>query len=152
MKVTKYLKPSQINLELKAQDKQAVIESLVNILVERCDIPKEQVEEVMNALMEREALTSTGLGYGVAFPHVKTNVVREISIAFGRSLKGIDFDALDGNPVHFFFLILAPIKKTEEYLKVLSSISALMKDERIRSSLSAAQSVDEIFKILDQTL
>jgi len=152
MKVTKYLTRSQINIELQAKDKQSVIQSLVNILVEQGRLPQDAVEGVMNALMEREALTSTGLGYGVALPHVKTNEVKEISVAFGRSTKGIDFDALDGNPVHFFFLILAPTKDNEEYLKTLSSISALMKDEKIRSSLFAIQSADEIYKILDQPL
>jgi fructose-specific phosphotransferase system IIA component len=151
MKVTKFLPASQINIELQAKDKEEVIESLVNILVEQGHVLKEKVEEVKAALFEREALTSTGLGYGIALPHVKTNLVREICIAFGRSIKGVDFDALDGNPVHLFFLILAPTDKTEEYLKILSSISALLKNDKIRSQLQAAKSVDEIFKIFDQT-
>ncbi len=151
MKVTKFLPASQINIELQAKDKEEVIESLVNILVEQGHVPKEKVEEVKAALFEREALTSTGLGYGIALPHVKTNVVREICIAFGRSAKGVDFDALDDNPVHLFFLILAPTDKTEEYLKTLSSISALLKNAKIRSQLQAARSADEIFKIFDQT-
>ena len=152
MKITKFLSPSQIEMELKAPDKQAVIEALVNILVSVGRIPKDKVEEVITALIAREGLTSTGLGYGIALPHVKTDVVTEICIAFGRSTKGIDFEALDGNPVHFFFLILAPPKKTEEYLKTLSSISALMKDEKERSRLFSAKSAEEVFKILDQPL
>jgi fructose-specific phosphotransferase system IIA component len=150
MKITRFLPVSQINIELQAKDKEEVIASLVKILVEQGHVPQEKVEEVKAALFEREALTSTGLGYGIALPHVKTDIVREICIAFGRSTKGIDFDALDGNPVHLFFLILAPTKKTEEYLKALSSISALLKNEKIRSQLQAAESADEIFKIFDQ--
>jgi len=152
MKITKFLPPSQIEIELKAPDKQAVIEALVNILVASGRIPSDKADEVIAAVLEREALTSTGLGYGVALPHVKTDVVSEISISFGRSTKGIDFEALDGNPVHFFFLILAPPKKTEEYLKTLSSLSALMKDEKERSCLFFAKSAEEVFKILDQPL
>lgn len=150
MKVTKFLPASQINIDLKAKNKEEAITSLVNILVEQGLVPKEKVEEVKAALFERETLTSTGLGYGIALPHVKTDTVREICIAFGRSRQGVDFDALDGNPVHLFFLILAPTKKTEEYLKTLSSISALLKNDKIRSQLQAAKSVDEIFKIFDQ--
>jgi fructose-specific phosphotransferase system IIA component len=150
MKVTKFLPASQIDIELQAKDKEEVISSLVKILVEQGHVPQEKVEEVKAALFEREALTSTGLGYGIALPHVKTDIVREICIAFGRSTKGIDFDALDGNPVHLFFLILAPTNKTEEYLKTLSSISALLKNDKIRSQLQAAKSADEIFKIFDQ--
>jgi fructose-specific phosphotransferase system IIA component len=151
MKLTKFLPASQINIELQAKNKEEVIEFLVNILVEHGHVPKEKVEEVKTALLEREALTSTGLGHGIALPHVKTNVVREICIAFGRSAKGVNFDALDGNPVYLFFLILAPTNKIEEYLKTLSSISALLKNDKLRSQLRAAKSVDEIFKIFNQT-
>jgi fructose-specific phosphotransferase system IIA component len=151
MKITKFLPASQINIELQAKNEEEVLESLVKILVEHGHVPKEKAEEVKAALLEREALTSTGLGYGIALPHVKTNVVRDICIAFGRSSEGVDFDALDGNPVHLFFLILAPTNKTEEYLKTLSSISALLKNDKIRSQLRAAKSVDDIFKIFNQT-
>jgi fructose-specific phosphotransferase system IIA component len=151
MKITKALPRSQISIEFRAKDKKEAIQSLVEIMVEQGRIPKEKREEVTTALLEREELTSTGLGHGVALPHVKTNVVKEICIAFGRSAEGIDFDALDGNPVHFFFLILAPPNKTEEYLKTLSSISTLMKNEKVRSKLYAAKSADEIFRALDQS-
>ncbi len=152
MKITKYLKPIQISIEIPAKDKTEAIGSLVKILVEQGLVPTDKVEDVIDALIERESLTSTGLGYGVALPHVKTDVVKQTCIAFGRSNKGIDFDALDGNPVNFFFLILAPVKTTDEYLKILSAISALMKNEKVRSKLMSAQSADEIYKVLNQTV
>jgi len=150
MKLAKYLKLSQINVELQAENKSAVLEVLVQILVENGQLLGEMVEEVMNKLTERESLTSTGLGYGVGLPHVKTDAVDKIQIVFGRSTKGIDFDALDGNLVHFFFLILAPNTLTDEYLKVISAISGLMKDENIRRRLILAQGAEEIFKIIGQ--
>ena len=152
MKITRYLKPAQISLELKAADKRRVLESLLKILVDSGGIPKEKTEELLKSLIEREAQASTGLGYGVALPHVKTNVVDKIQIAFGRSTKGIDFEALDGNPAHFFFLVLAPIKEVCEHLKVLSLISLLMKDKNNRHSLLRAKTPEEIFKVLDKTM
>ena len=152
MKITKYLRPSLISLKLEAGDKRSVIGSLLNVLVEKGGLPKEKGEEVLEALIERESLTSTGLGYGVALPHVKTNTVDKIQIVFGRSTKGIDFEALDGNPTHFFFLVLAPAKDIEEYLKVLSSISLLMKDENNRRSLIQAKTPEDIYKVLDKNV
>jgi mannitol/fructose-specific phosphotransferase system IIA component (Ntr-type) len=151
MKITKYLSPSEIILELPDTDKPGVIKFLVGLLVQKGKIPKEKVKDVVKALLEREALTSTGLGYGVALPHAKTDAAEEICLAFGRSTKGIDFSALDGNPANFFFLILAPAQKTEDYLKTLSNISALVKDEQTRSRLSAAKSAAEIYSLFDQT-
>jgi mannitol/fructose-specific phosphotransferase system IIA component (Ntr-type) len=152
MKITRYLKPAQISLELNAADKQSALESLLKILVDTGGIPKDKTEELLKSLIEREAQASTGLGYGVALPHVKTNVVDKIQIAFGRSAKGIDFEALDENPAHFFFLILAPINEVCEHLKVLSLISLLMKDKNNRHSLLRAKTPEEIFRILDKTM
>ncbi len=152
MKITKFLTPAQIKIEFSAQDKPGALEALVKILVEKGHIASASVTGIVNALMERESLTSTGLGYGVALPHIKTDLVNQIYLAFARCTSGIDFDSLDGAPVNFFFLILAPTKSTDEYLKILSSISALMKDAKIRSALYAAQSADEIFHILDKNL
>jgi mannitol/fructose-specific phosphotransferase system IIA component (Ntr-type) len=152
MKITKYLKPSLISLKLETGDKRSVIESLLNVLVEKGGLPKERREEVLEALLERESLTSTGLGYGLALPHVRTNAIDKIQIVFGRSTQGMDFEALDGNPAHFFFLVLAPAKEIEEYLRVLSSISLLMKDENNRRSLLQAKTPEEIYKVLDKNM
>ena len=150
MKITNFFKLSQICLELTARDKKEVIEALVKMLIEQGKISKEMFDDVVNALTEREAQISTGLGYGVALPHVTTKAVSQIEIAFGRSSKGIDFDALDGNVVHFFFLILAPTKRPKEYLTAISSISALMKNEKIRHRLLNARSVEEVYKIFEE--
>jgi len=152
MKITRYLKPAQINLDLDASDKRSALESLLRILANEDRIQKEKIEELLKSLLEREAQASTGLGHGIALPHVKTNVVDKIQIAFGRSAKGIDFEALDSNPAHFFFLVLAPLNEACEYLKVLSLISLLMKDKNNRQSLLRAKTSEEIFRILDKTV
>jgi len=150
MKITKYLKLSQISIDIVVQDKNSVIQALIKILVEQGQVPGDMAEDVISAVLERESLTSTGLGSGVALPHVKTDAVKQICIAFGRSKPGVEFEALDGNPVNFFFLILAPTKATDDYLRILSSISGLMKKEAVRTQLLEAKSAEEMHRILDQ--
>ena len=150
MNIAKYLAPTQISPDFEAKDKQAAIGSLLKMMVDRGMIPAEKSEETHQALLEREALTSTGLGYGFALPHVRTDAVDRIQIVFARSRKGLDFEALDGNPAHFFFLVLAPTRSMDEYLKVISLISSCMKNENTRKRLASARTAEEIFRIFEQ--
>jgi mannitol/fructose-specific phosphotransferase system IIA component (Ntr-type) len=152
MNLLKYLKPSGVVLEIKASDKKGVIEVLLEAVAANGGLAPEKKAAVLEALLEREALTSTGLGYGLAVPHVKTNDVDRIQIVFGRSIKGIDFESLDGNPAHFFFLVLAPTHEIEAYLRVLSAISFLMKDEANRRAILRARSADDVIRVLDQNV
>jgi PTS system fructose-specific IIC component len=148
MKITKYINKDQIILDLKAQTKDEVLETMLKKFIELGLVPGEMREDVLAALKERENLTSTGLGYGVALPHIKTDAVSLIHIVFARSGPGVDFEALDGNPVNIFFMILAPTKVTDDYLKTLSAISALMKDARIRRRIAEAKTPEEILTVL----
>lgn len=152
MNLVNYLKPAGVILEVKASAKKAVIEALLDAVVANGGLASEKKIPVLEALLEREALTSTGLGYGLAVPHVKTDEVDKIQIVFGRSSKGMDFESLDGNPAHFFFLVLAPALEIESYLRVLSAISLLMKDEANRHALLRARSSDEVIRILDKNV
>jgi mannitol/fructose-specific phosphotransferase system IIA component (Ntr-type) len=151
MKITYYLNRQQILTDLKSTDKLGVLEELTQVLIDQGRVPAEGREDVIAGLVEREELTSTGLGYGLALPHIKTNAVTKIQIVFGRSVRGIDFASLDGNPTHLFFLVLAPPEMTTEYLKVISVISALMKDADQRQRFLRAKSSEEIFSFLGST-
>jgi fructose-specific phosphotransferase system IIA component len=148
MKITKYITKNQIILDLKAQTKDEVLETMLKQFVELGLVPGEMQEDVLSALKERESLTSTGLGYGVALPHVKTDAVGLINIVFARSVQGVEFEALDGNPVQFLFMILAPTKVSDDYLKILSTMSALMKDARVRRRLAEAKSAEDVLSII----
>jgi fructose-specific phosphotransferase system IIA component len=148
MKITKFINKNQIILDLQVQTKNEVLETMLGKFVELGLVPGEMREDVLNALRERENLTSTGLGYGVALPHVKTDAVGKINIVFARCIQGLDFESLDGNPVQFLFMILAPTKVTDDYLKLLSAISALMKDARIRRRMTEAKTDEDIQSIL----
>lgn len=151
MKITQFLNPSLILTDLKSTDKLGVLRELTQALIGQGLVPAEHREDIIAGLVEREELTSTGLGYGLAMPHIKTKAVTKIQVVFGRSVAGIDFASLDGNPAHLFFLILAPPEMTTEYLKVISVISALMKDPDQRQRLLRARSGEEVFSFLGST-
>jgi mannitol/fructose-specific phosphotransferase system IIA component (Ntr-type) len=99
--------------------------------------------------MEREKLVTTGVGYGVAFPHAKTRSVRGIVIAFGRSKEGIDFEAMDKRPVQLFFLIAAPEEAIGAHLNVMAKLSHLMKSQENRDRLLEAKGWEEVAEVLD---
>lgn len=151
MKITHYLNRPQILIDLKCTDKLGVLKELTQVLIDQGLVAAEHREDIIAGLVEREELTSTGLGYGLAMPHIKTKAVTKILIVFGRSVAGVDFASLDGNPAHVFFLILAPPEMTTEYLKVISVISALMKDADERQRLLRARSQEEVFSLLGST-
>ena len=103
---------------------------------------------MVNVLLERESLGSTGVGNGIAIPHTKTDLVKKITIAFGKSEKGIDFDSLDKKPVYLVFLIIAPEEAHETYLRVLARISRLLHEEKIRNGLRHAQSPRQVINLI----
>jgi PTS system nitrogen regulatory IIA component len=107
-------------------------------------------EKLLEVLLEREKLGSTGIGHGVAIPHSKLEGVDGIIVAFGRSKKGVDFQSMDNRPVHLFFMIIAPVNSTAMHLKVLASISRLLRDKDFRKRLIKAPTQDEIFTIISE--
>ena len=99
--------------------------------------------------MDREAIGTTGVGQGVAIPHGRTDTVNSLVGAFGISKQGIDFDSLDGEPVHLVFLLLSPFDSGGHHLRALARISRLFKDKFFRQALIDARSVEEVLKIID---
>lgn len=145
MNLTDILSVDQIAPELSAASKRAVMEELcLPILKRRPDL---QAEALMQVLIERERLGSTGIGDGIAIPHGKVSELDELLLSFGRSTPGVDFDSLDGKPAHLFFLVLAPEESAGAHLKALASISRMLKKNTVREELMAAQSAEEIFNI-----
>ncbi len=146
MKITMYLKPSAVIEELKASTKEAVLEELASVLplAGRND----DWEKMVKVLMAREKLGSTGIGDGIAIPHGKLRGLDHLMIAFGRSKKGVDYNAMDGKPVYLFFLLMAPEDSPGQHLKVLARISRLLKDETIRKKLIEAKSTEELYRVI----
>ncbi|MBN1596028.1 PTS sugar transporter subunit IIA [candidate division FCPU426 bacterium] len=148
MRIMDFLSEKNITVDLKAKNKKEAIEELVGILVENGNVTDKK--KMVQILLEREELGSTGIGQGIAIPHGKSDSVKELTAAFGLSKTGVPFDALDGEPVFIFFLLVAPEGTAGAHLKALARISGLLKDKYIRRKLMAAQSTEEIVKIIQE--
>jgi PTS system nitrogen regulatory IIA component len=146
MKITDYLTPELVLAELPAQEKEQALELLAARVSEVCsDLEKVRV---LNVLKEREALGSTGIGGGIAIPHGKLADLEEIVILFARSREGVDFAAVDGRPVHLFFLLLAPESAAGAHLKTLARISRLLKNQDFCQQLLQASDSEELFALI----
>ena len=147
MKLSKFSSEDLITFELKATEKDKIIEELVG-LVAKSSLVKDH-DQLLADVLEREELVTTGVGYGVAFPHAKTKATKGIVIAFGVSRDGIEFDAMDHKPVHLFFLIAAPEDAVGAHLNVMARLSYLMKSEENREKLLAASSPGDVLALMD---
>ena len=148
MKILDILDKRLILPEIASRTKEGVLREMVHSLAQ----VEKQVHEdrLMDILLERESMGSTGVGEGVAIPHGKSKEVDKILASFGRSLPGVDFQSLDGKPTHLFFLLIAPENSAGMHLKILAQISRLMKDPAFRKRLIKARSVEEIHSIFSE--
>jgi PTS system nitrogen regulatory IIA component len=142
------LSPESIIADLKATDKKSAIVELVEILKSAGKVKKS--DEIIEVVLEREKLGSTGIGQGVAIPHGKTDAISEQSGVLGISKKGIEFNSLDGELVNIIFLLVGPVEVAGQHLKALSRISRLFKDKFLRQAIKDAASVEDIIKIIQQ--
>jgi fructose-specific phosphotransferase system IIA component len=148
MKVSELLKPEFIIPELKGESKEDIINELIDLFKD--DPRVEDIEKVRSAVLDREKVMSTGVGKGFAIPHGKTNAVKEIIGAFGKIKDGIDYEALDGNPVNLVFLLVGKDNLISTHIKLLSRISRLMNKDDFRHRLKEAESADEIVKLFSE--
>lgn len=148
MKIGDYFNSQDIIPDLASMTKEDVLAELTDKLVARhTAIDREQV---LRDLLERELLGSTGIGGGIAIPHAKLLHGGDPVVVFGRSTKGITFDALDGKPVNLFFLLIADANSFDLYLKLLARISRLLKDRALRSHLLEASDADALYEIIQE--
>lgn len=148
MKITELIKPETIILDLKARDKRAVIDELVEGL-DRAGVLKDKTL-YLEKILEREDQGSTGIGDSVAIPHAKTTAVNTPTIIFGRSIKGVDYEALDGQPSHLFFMIAATEGANNLHLNALARLSTMLMQESFRNDLLAANTKSDLITLIDQ--
>ena len=144
MKLTELFQEDNIIPDLKATDKKGVLEELVDALATH--EPRLDKNALVNVLLERERLGSTGIGDGVAIPHGKTSGVSQPCIAFGRSRKGLDFESMDGEPTHLFFLLVAPENSASIHLQALARIAKILKNSAFRKELLEAPGKQQIYR------
>ena len=148
MKVFELLEENFILTDFKSDDKKDIINELIDLHKEDKNV--NDLEKVRTAIHEREKEMSTGIGKGFAIPHGKTNAVKDVIVSFGKTTRGIDYEALDGNPVHLVFLLVGKVDLVSKYIKLLSRISRVMNKDKFREKLLSAKTKDEIINIFQE--
>ena len=148
MKLSEILNQDNIIPDLRAKDKTGVLEELVDVIVSH-DSSLDR-DSLVNVLLERERLGSTGIGDGIAIPHGKFLGLKHPVISFGRSLKGLDFDSMDGQPAFLFFLLVAPENSASIHLKALAKIAKILKNSAFRNVLMQAPTSQELYQTIIQ--
>jgi PTS system nitrogen regulatory IIA component len=148
MKIMDYLNEEWVIPDLQGTDKPSVLKELSIVLVKPCQVSS--AEELLQVLLDREKLGSTGIGEGIAIPHGRLKKLRRFFVSFGRSLKGVDFDSIDRKPSQLFFLVMAPENSAVENLKLLSRIVTLLKEPSFKKRLMEAPSNKELFQIISE--
>jgi mannitol/fructose-specific phosphotransferase system IIA component (Ntr-type) len=139
----------QILPEMEAVERMEAIVELVDLLVAKGHVRPEDRDIVLNALRAREDTMSTGIGFGIAIPHASSDRVDRVVAAFGRSSKGIEFDALDNAPVKFIVLFVVPKDQFQTHLRTLAAIAKFLNDRQVRERLATAGSAEEILSIFN---
>jgi fructose-specific phosphotransferase system IIA component len=147
MKLSNLIQEDLMSFELVSEDKKSVMKELVDLVSGSALVRDKDL--LLEDVIKREKLVTTGVGWGVAFPHAKTRAMKGIVIAFGRSVKGVPFDAMDGKAVNLFFLIAAPEDTIGAHLNVMARLSFLMKSPQNRERLNAASNPAEVMEVLD---
>lgn len=145
--LSELLNIDRVKIPLEATTKDDLLRELVALVTNGQSAHVQ--EDVLRAVREREAVLSTGIGYGVAIPHGKSPNVRELCLAAGRARVPVDFDALDGQPVSLFFLLIGPESAAGPHIKALSRISRIVRRDDVRARLAAAPDAESFLKALE---
>lgn len=148
MRIADFLDRRSIEANLGASNKPGVLRELVGLTL-RVN-PDLDPNQLVDALLRREKLQSTGIGDGIAIPHGKTDGVTDIVGCLGRSREGVDYQSLDGQPTHLFFTLLVPANQHGLHLKALARISRLFKDAGVREALLAAEDAEAMYRVITE--
>jgi len=147
MKILDVLPKETILTDLKAKDKKGVIEELAASVSQITGI---NCMELVQVLLERERLGSTGIGGGIGIPHGKLANLESLIMGFGLSRKGVDFESMDGQPTYLFFLLITPENSTGLHLKLLARISRILKNDSFKKKLLKATGSNEVYSIIGE--
>jgi mannitol/fructose-specific phosphotransferase system IIA component (Ntr-type) len=148
MRLSDKLTTGRIRIPLVSTTKDDVLEELVSLLPGAAD--EDTREQLLGAVLEREAKMSTGIGQGVAIPHGKSDLVADTEMAFGITAQPIDFASLDGKPVSIFFLLISGTERSGPHIKALAQISRLLSSNRVRDGLTTATTADDVRELLSR--
>jgi len=147
MILREFFDKSVIQLDLEGESKDEILKELIALL----GLDEKSEGILFKMLKRRENLGSTGIGKGIAIPHCRSLVANRLRLAYGRKPQGVDFNAIDGEPVHHFFLIVAPpLEVSNQYLPVLGKIAQFAKDPEVPARLLEMESPEEFLALLDE--
>jgi mannitol/fructose-specific phosphotransferase system IIA component (Ntr-type) len=142
------LNREQIVPDLQASNRWEAIDELLKNLVENAKIRPEHREPIAAVVKKRESSMSTGIGFGIGIPHASTDLIYEVVGSFGRSKKGVNFDALDNQPVNLVMLFLVPQGQFQKHLHTLANIAKLLHNREFRQALEVAPDAETIYRII----
>ena len=148
MELADLLTKEQVVTELKATDRWEAIEELIELLVNNGHVKSEHSEAILSVVKKRENSMSTGIGFGIGIPHASTDLVDEVTGAFGRSKNGVNFDALDNQPVTLVMLFLVPQGQFHKHLHTLAKIAKVLHKKEFRKMLEDAEDASEMYQII----
>jgi len=147
MELREFFSEGAVKLELESTMKDDILKELISLL----ELDEKSEGMLFKMLKRRENLGSTGIGRGIAIPHCRSLVVSKLRVAFGRKTHGVDFKAIDENPVNFFFLIVAPpLEVSNQYLPVLGKIAQFSKEPDIPERLFALSEPSQFMALLEE--
>jgi PTS system nitrogen regulatory IIA component len=147
MKILDVMQKEAILDDLKSQNKKGLLEELVVPMASSTGL---NPDDLVRVLMERERLGSTGIGGGIGIPHGKIKDLKSLVLGFGLSRKGIDFESIDGEPTHIFFVLITPEDSTGLHLKLLARISRILKNDQFKERLLNAADRNELYEIIKE--
>jgi PTS system fructose-specific IIA component/PTS system nitrogen regulatory IIA component len=150
MKFAEFIRRDAIRTELEAVEKEAVIREMAGALMQAGSISDDQFDSVVEAILKREELGSTGIGRGVAVPHTKHPTVDRLCGAVAVSQEGVEFDSLDGEKVHLLFLLVSPPDRPGDHLRALENISRQLRNDTFCRFLKQAKSADDVWQLLEE--
>lgn len=146
MPLKDYFQDNSIALELQATTRDEAIQEMVRLL----GLDEAGTQTLVKLARRREGLGSTGVGRGIAIPHCRSPLVHQIRLAFGRTVKGIDYQSVDAEPVRFLFLIVAPPELSSQYLAVLGRIAQFAKDDDTPARLTEVNTPEELLGLMEE--
>lgn len=146
MKIQDLIQKSAVLIDLKADDKTVLLTQMAQYLASLYDL--KDPENITQKIIEREATLSTGIGFGIAIPHTRLDNIDRVFLIAARCIKGVEFGAIDENPVHLIFMMVSPKNTIEEHSRILTSISKIMSNGEIRQKMMSAENVEEFIKVL----
>ena len=148
MQLSELINVSRIRCDVDVQSKKRALEALSNLITQ--DQDQLSKADIFDSLISRERLGSTGLGYGVAIPHGRIKNCKNITGAFIQLTQGVDFDAMDNQPVDMLFALAVPEESTDEHLQVLALLASMFNDESFREKLHQSKNQQEIYQLLTE--